>query len=220
MSRPMKDGPRAGATGTTHSGALGPDRTLDCGAGVEDLDAYLSRGRRPAEPSYERCPECRAALDALENLRSLSPALLAQDVDLHDHDHEGWLDDMLTSIAVEARAGRTHPVGTPDPGLTLGQTEGSLLALVRSAGDDVDGTLLGRCRIIGDLEQSVGTTAVEVSVEVSVIVFWHGQALDDLAERIRAGVLADLQHHTDLTITAIDIVIADLILTTGATDER
>lgn len=184
---------------------------LGCGRTIDELDEYLSRGRSPVNREIEECPECQAALAALTRLRELTPTLLERDMELHSDDDDSWLDELFTNISIQARAGRTLTVSSDDPDLTLTQTEGSVLSLIRSAGDAVNGALVGRCRLHGDLT-APGT---EIAVDVQITVFWKDEHLPTLAFAIRSEIRDILTRHTELNITTIDITVVDLQIPTG-----
>ncbi|MHA7294376.1 hypothetical protein [Arthrobacter sp. HLT1-21] len=184
---------------------------LGCGRTIDELDEYLSNGRAPVNREIEQCPECQAALAALTRLRELTPTLLQRDMELHSDDDETWLDELFTTITIQARAGRTLTISSDDPDLTLTQTEGAVLSLIRAAGDAVNGALVGRCRLHGDLT----TPDAEITVDVQMSVFWKDEYLPSLADAIRTEIRDTLDRHTELNITTIDITVVDLETPTG-----
>ncbi|GAB3536044.1 hypothetical protein GCM10027403_15370 [Arthrobacter tecti] len=183
---------------------------LGCGRTIDELDDYLASGRTPAIREIEDCPECQAALDALSRLRSLTPQVLERDVELADED-DSWLNELFNHISIQARPGRSIPVPSEDTDLHLSQTEGAILSLIRAAGDAVDGALIGRVKLQGDIT----TPGAEVSVDVRVSVFWQGEPLKPLADTIRQEIREALERHTELHVTAIHITIADMEFATG-----
>ncbi|MBG6192371.1 putative alkaline shock family protein YloU [Arthrobacter sp. CAN_A212] len=185
--------------------------TLGCGRTIDELNDYLSNGRKPLNRDIEACPECQAALAALTRLHELTPSLLERDMELHTDDDETWLAELFTNISIQARAGRTITISSDDPDLSLTQTEGTVLSLIRSAGDEVNGALVGRCRLHGDLTEP-GT---EITVDVQISVFWKDEHLPSLAAAIRTEIRDILNRHTELNITDIDISVVDLEVSTG-----
>lgn len=192
--------------------ALEPE-DLD-GHTLEELSDYLDAGRAPADPSIDRSPGCRLALDALERLRTLTPELLAADTAAEPEPDEGWVEKILAGIALDARAGRRIPIPAPTTHADLGITEGAVRGLIRAAESAVPGVLVGRCRLDGDVTEP--GAPVRVRVEVSVP---YGVPIPDLVERLRAEIASRLVAHTDLDVTGIDITVHDIQKLTHLTEE-
>ena len=172
---------------------------------IEELTDYLEAGRTPSDPSIDRSPACRLALDALERLSRLTPDLIAADLAAEPETDESWVRRVLGGIVLEARAGRRIPLAPPQPNTALVITEGAVRGLVRGAENVVPGVLVGRCRFEGDV--SVLGSPVRVLVDVSVP---YGQAIPNLTARLRAEIADRLAAHTQLDITAIDITVRDV----------
>jgi len=185
----------------TEEGIGGSGYTLD------DLSAYLDRGRSPAIAAIDTNAECRAVLDSMERVGSLSRDLLASDVRANPTIDEGWLGSLLTSISRELRAGRDIPLSATDPTTSLSITEGAVRELVRSAGDSVDGVLVGSCSLNGDLDGPV-----QVALTISVVL---ARPLPELAEQVRQRVYSELLAHTELDIEAVDVTIGDVHILTS-----
>ena len=185
----------------TEEGIGGSGYTLD------DLSAYLDRGRTPAIAAIDTNAECRAVLDSMERVGSLSRDLLASDVQANPTIDEGWLGSLLTSISRELRAGRDIPLSATDPTTSLSITEGAVRELVRSAGDSVDGVLVGSCSLNGDLDGPV-----QVALTISVVL---ARPLPELAEQVRQRVYSELLAHTELDIEAVDVTIGDVHILTS-----
>lgn len=183
---------------------------------MDELADYLDADRRPADPSIDSSPGCRIALDALERLRRLGPALLDRDTAAEPQADESWVASIIGGIARDARAGRRIPFPVSEPEDDLGITEGAVRGLVRSAGDAIPGVLIGRCRLDGDV--TVPGSPIRIEAEVSVP---YGRPLAPLAERLRAEIGDRLRGHTELNITEVDIIVHDVRdLPTGGGDER
>jgi hypothetical protein len=169
------------------------------------LDDYLDRGRTPRVAAYEDDPEIRNALRALERVRGLGRELVQTEADLADAPGDDFFRGVLTHISRESRAGRDIPLSHPDPDVHLALTEGAVRTLVRQAGDEVPGVLVGRCTLDGD----VSRPAEPVRVALTISVVW-GDPLPELARRVRERVHAALLRHTELRVEAIDVTVVDV----------
>lgn len=172
---------------------------------IEELSDYLDAGRTPVDPSIEGSPDCRIALDALTRLRELTPELLATDTAAEPAPDDIWVQSILSSIALDARAGRRIPFTTPVPGADLGITEGAVRGVIRAAEHTVPGVVVGKCRFDGDV--TVPGEPVLVRVDVSVP---YGEPIPNLAERLRTEISARLMTHTTLNLAGIDITVQDI----------
>jgi hypothetical protein len=187
----------------TEEGIGGSGYTLD------DLSAYLDRGRLPAIAAIDTNAECRAVLDSMERVGALSRELLASDVRENPSVDENWLGSLLTSISRELRAGRDIPLSSTDPTTSLSITEGAVRELVRSAGASVDGVLVGSCTLIGTPD---GTEPIQVSLTISVVL---ARPLQELADEVRKRVYSELLKHTELDIEAVNVTIGDVHIMTS-----
>lgn len=184
--------------------------TLDCGRTTEELNAYLDAGRLPADPSIDECPECRAALAALQRLNTLVPAFADHDATTVPESDESWIEGVLAAISRDVRPGRGIPIATDYEHFTLTQTEGSVRALIRDAGDGVDGVLIGHCRFNGDV--TAPGAPVTVNVSVSMV---RGTTIPDIAEVLRARIRQALSEHTTLTVEAVNLSFDDVYSNTA-----
>lgn len=180
---------------------------------VDDLSAYLDRGRTPAIAAIDDSPECQAMLASMERVGSLARELLAQDVREHPALEEGWLGGLLTSISREVRAGRDIPLASPDPRTSLSITEGAVRELIRAAGDSVDGVLVGSCSVDGDV--TTPDAGVRVALTISVVLH---SPVQELAESVRQRVYSELLSHTELVIESIDVTVVDVHVSTRTTE--
>lgn len=192
---------------------MGPE-DLD-GHTIEELSDYLDAGRAPADPSIDESAGCQIALDALQRLRSLTPELLAADTEAESEPDEGWVQNILAGITLDARAGRRIPLISSAPNADLGITEGAVRGLVRAAENAVPGVLVGRCRLDGDA--TVTGEPIRVRVEASVL---YGDPIPDLVDRLRAEIATRLTVHTDLNVTGIDITVHDIRQLPSLTEEE
>lgn len=172
---------------------------------LDELTDYLEAGRTPADPSIEGSAGCQLALDALERLSVLTPELLAADSAASGTVDDGWVDRILSGIALDARSGRRIPVASEDERVDLGVTEGAVRGLIRAAEETIPGVLIGRCRLDGDVTDPGVPIAIDVEVSVP-----YGMPILTLADQLRAEIGARLATHTELNITRIDLTIEDV----------
>lgn len=172
---------------------------------IDELSAYLDAGRQPVDPAIEASPACQLALQSMARLRALSGPLLAADAAAEPAADESWLQRILAGIALDAHAGRRIPLRHPSPHADLAITEGAVRGLIRSAEDDVDGVVVGRCRIDGDL--TTPEAPVDLTVEVSIR---FGLPIPDTADLLRAAIATRVRVNTDLTVSTIDITVHDV----------
>lgn len=178
--------------------------THDCGRRIEDLSEYLDTGASPDTEHIDHCPQCQARLVGLRSLSAAARELLDEDLTTTTADDSRWLDGILANLRLETRAGRSIPL-TGDEGDVLTETEGAVIALVRSVGDALGGVLIGRCRLEGEVE--VAGAPVEVKINVSAR---YGYPLPTLAEELRAAVFAGLLVQTELNVTAVHVAFTDM----------
>lgn len=184
-------------------GPLPEDELVD-GHTLEELSDYLARGRTPADPSIDDSPECRAALASLERLSRATAEALAHEAESSPLD-ESWVGRILEGIWLDVKAGRSIPVAHPDPSAVLALTEGAVRSLIRSVGDGVDGVVVGRCRLDGDVESLGAPIAVHVEISVR-----YGDPFAAVAARVREAVAAELARHAELTIESVDVTVTDV----------
>lgn len=181
-----------------------PEDELIDGHTLDELSDYLANGRRPADPAIDDSPECQAALAALERLGRATTQLLEAEAAATPAD-DTWVSRILTGIRLDVQAGRRVPIVHDDPTADLSLTEGAVRALVRSVGDDVDGVIVGRCRLDGDIETPGSPIAVHLEISVR-----FGLPLDATAAAVRNAVAAELVKHAELTVAAVDVVVTDV----------
>ncbi|MER7525188.1 Asp23/Gls24 family envelope stress response protein [Microbacterium oxydans] len=180
-------------------------RTLDCGKTIEELSDYLSADRIPYDPSIETCPECLNALQALTGVSQLSRDLLAHDAANLPAPPANWMEQIMSTIHDEVRAGRSVPLHHPDPRVILTVTEGALRALIRSVGDTVPGIIIGTCQFDGDVE----TPGAPIDVTVTASIAWK-YPIPEAARELRDAVRDALSTHSHLNIMLINVTVEDL----------
>ncbi len=172
---------------------------------IEQLAEYLDAGRIPPDPSIDESASCQLALRAMERLRGAAGELFMAETAAEPEPDERWIQRVLSGIALDARAGRRIPIGHASPDADLGVTEGAVRSLIRDAETEVSGVLIDRTALLGDV--TVPGEPVRIEVRFSVA---FGQPLPQTAERLRAAIAGRLSAHTELKVTAIDLVIHDL----------
>jgi hypothetical protein len=184
------------------------------GYSLDDLSDYLDRGRQPAIPAIDDNAECRSVLSSLERVGALSRDLVAKDAEANPSLDASWLGTLFASISQEAKAGRDIPLGSPDLRTSLSITEGAVRELVRAAGDSIPGAIVGRCRLDGDVENPDAAIRVELSISVLL-----GAPVPEVAESVRQRVYSDLLAHTELSVEAVDVTVADVhVMLNGDTE--
>lgn len=181
-----------------------PEDDLD-GHTMEELGAYLDRGRTPRDPAIEGSAACRLALSGMQRLRELSWDAMQQRADAEPDRDSAWISGLLETIRSEVRSGRDVPVEHPDPRLRLTITEAAVRGLVRRTGDTMGGLVMGRCTLDGDLAVPGAPIRVEVTASIA-----YGLPTDATADRLRARIEDVLARHTDLVIDRIDVVFDDV----------
>jgi len=111
---------------------------------------------------------------------------------------------LLANLTREVSAGRDIPITHDSPTARLSVSEGAVRGMIRAAGDSVGGIVTGRCRLEGD----VTVLGEPIIVLVEANAFW-ADSLADAEEDVRRAVRAEIERHTDLDITAIDVTIED-----------
>lgn len=178
-------------------GAVSPERLVD----------YLDAGRQPYDPEIEESPEATAQLAALERLRSMGARLFEADAAATPAPDPSWIAGVMDRVRLESRAGRQIPLSSIDDRSTLHITEGAVRALIREAGDGVEGAMVISCTIRGDV--SVPGALVRVEVVVSGL---FGRSLPTLADAVREAVSSRLSRQTELTIEGVDVTVDDVHL--------
>lgn len=171
---------------------------------VEELSDYLDRGRTPADPAIESSPGAQNALAALARLRSIAPKVLEADAKARKPRNDGWIQRILDQIGVQAHAGRDIPIHHDEVGADLSISEGAVRAIVREVGDDLDGAIVERCRLDGEVD--VPGSPVTIRIDISI---FDGADSRQVLESLREGILAALALHTELTVAEVIIHVQD-----------
>lgn len=179
----------------------GVDDVGGSGYSLEDLSAYLDRGRTPRIPAIERNAECQALLASMERMGRLSREIVEEQA--AEPLAESWYDEIMREVMREFRAGRDIPLTRTADGTQLVVTEGALYELIRTVGDDIAGVLVGRVRI----DQPEPTAPLDVRVTVSVLFGYPMQGTVDL---MRDGIRAAIERHGDLRVGRVDVTVGDV----------
>ncbi|BDZ51368.1 hypothetical protein GCM10025867_36090 [Frondihabitans sucicola] len=172
---------------------------------LDELSEYLDEGRTPINPAIEASPGCQMALSALERLKNVSWSMLEAEAHEAPERDNVWITGLLDNIRREIRAGRDIPLTSPDPDVRMILTEGSVRGLIRAACDQVDGVLIGRCVLAGD----VTIPGEPIDVDVTASVAW-GENLHQLARELRSIIRTALALHTELNVAAVNVTIEDI----------
>jgi len=172
---------------------------------LDQLADYLERGRTPTDRTIEGSPACQIALAALERLQAFGAELLEADAAAAPPSADAWIADVLSSISLDARAGRSIPLTHRAPGTDAHVTEGAIRGLIRATGDEVPGVLVGRVRLLGDVERERAEVALELDVHVR-----FGVPIPVAVAALRRRLLEVLPRHASFSITRIDIRVREL----------
>ena len=181
-----------------------PESDLD-GHSIEELSAYLDAGREPRNNLIENSPGCQLALAGLARLHRLTMEQFEADVEHEPALSDSWVRSIMSRIALEANAGRDIPIAHSDPLAALALSEGAVRGIIRSAGDYVEGVIVGRCHLDGD----VTLPGEPIAIRVEISIAW-GNNIPTAARQLREVIARQLHKHTELTITTIDIAVYDV----------
>lgn len=178
-------------------------RNLD-GHTIEELSDYLDRGRRPRNPAIESSAGTQNALAALSRLRAVAPKILEAEARAKPARDASWIKRILDQIGVQAHAGRDIPLSHELESAQLAISEGAVRAIVREVGDRLDGIIVERCRLEGD----VATAEAPVTVVVDVSIYSDANAAETISA-LRDGVREALTVHTELRLAGIEVRVRD-----------
>ncbi|MDQ1135924.1 putative alkaline shock family protein YloU [Microbacterium sp. SORGH_AS 1204] len=171
------------------------------GYSLEDLSAYLDRGRTPRIPAIERNAECQAILASMERMGRLSREIVEEQA--AEPLADSWYDSIMRQVMREFRAGRDIPLARAEDGTEIVVTEGALYELIRSVGDGVEGVLVGRVR----LDQPEPSAPLDVRVTVSVR---FGRAMTVAVDEMRDGIRSAIEQHGELKVGRVDVTVGDV----------
>jgi len=134
----------------------------------------------------------------------LSHGALEADALDEDEREDDWITEILTNISLEAHAGRDIPLPPLRETENSVITEGAVRSIVRRAGDAVDGVLIGRCTLEGDVTVPRAPVSVEVTAR---LLHDHGSTSAAVREAIAVAVGEALRTHTELAVTTIRVTV-------------
>lgn len=175
------------------------------GYDVAALGEYLDRDCQPPIAAIDNNPECQAALDRLRRVRALSRELVDADARTQPPLPAEWVRGLIANLELDVRSGRNIPFGGDDPLARLSITEGAVREIVRGAGDQVPGVLVGSVRLLGDVTTAGEEIDVDVRISVALI-----EPIPDIAQQVRNRVATALLTHTELRVGRIDVTVDDV----------
>ncbi|MFI5533982.1 hypothetical protein ACIA8O_36135 [Kitasatospora sp. NPDC051853] len=183
--------------------------TLPCGAGL----AALWEDGRPG-PGHEHCPDCTAALDAQQILRSTVRAALEED--RQQADESAFLDRLMAAVRTELLPGPLVPLDRDGDDWITGS---AAAAVLREAVDALPGVCAGRCRIEPlDAAARRGTARLTVRrippgpLLASVEVFADlSRPLPETAALVRSAVAEAAALRLGLELQQVDVTVRDLL---------
>ncbi|BDZ45786.1 hypothetical protein [Naasia aerilata] len=116
---------------------------------VDQLSDYLDLARTPRDEAIESSAAAQNALAALSRLRKVAAKLIEAEAEAAPVRAPSWFKAILDQIGVQAHAGRDIPLHHDDARAHLAISEGAVRALIRTAGDGIDGVLVERSRLEG-----------------------------------------------------------------------
>ncbi len=171
---------------------------------VEELSDYLDRGREPVDPAIEASASAQNALDALRRLRAVAPKVIEAEAAAAPPRAPSWFKAILDQIGVQAHAGRDVPLHHEDPRTRLAITEGAVRAVIRAAGDQLDGLLVERSKLNGDVEEPGAPVTVQIDISI-----YAGADGNELIRQLRRVVGEALGRHTELNVASVDVTVRD-----------
>ncbi|MFT2815448.1 Asp23/Gls24 family envelope stress response protein [Leifsonia sp. A12D58] len=177
---------------------------------VDELLEYYDAGFAPADPSIDNSAGCQIALAAIRRLRTLTDEFLEDESRTLPPLDGSWITGILNQISVQAQAGRDIPLYQLESDSGVVVTEGAVRAIIRSAGDDLPGLLVGRIRFTGDITRP----GAPVGVDVDATAIW-GRNIPESADELKHAIAAELNKHTHLNVTSINVTIHDIQQTTS-----
>lgn len=179
------------------------DETIGAsGHTLEDLSAYLDRGRTPRVAAIEEDAECQALLASMAHASDVARALAAEDTRDAGDIADSWYDELILRVRDEVRSGKDLALGELDDSTRTTVTEGALREVVRRAGDLVDDVLVGSVSLDADAD------GIVVRVAIGVV---HGARMQERAGLVRSAVHDALSSHAPSPITSIDVVVDELM---------
>lgn len=176
-------------------------RLSDARAGVADSIAPY-RAKR-LEKHVEQCAECRSSLRYLEQISDYTHTIQAQ-AESDEAADTDWLQNLLESLVLDTKPGKTIPLETPHPDCDLSQSEGAVRDLIRSTASTPQVLVLST-KLHGDITEKNAPCVVETHIQVAL----H-HSIAQLATKTRQRIWQILHQHTDLNIQAVNLFVDDV----------
>lgn len=174
---------------------------LPCGRRVDDLWDH------PAGEAFDQhsraCEYCQAALAEILPVRAATRALAADPVAAP----ADLVRRVMAAIRSRIRPARRIPLSGP-PGMRLDISERAAAVILRAAGDTVTGVRARSCRLVPAVH---GAAAPSQGIELTISLR-YGQPAPAAARAVRKAVRSAAQRQLGLTISTIDINVADIHL--------
>lgn len=190
---------------------------LPCGRALAQLVEQVADRSPPADPEHQAsCRYCQAALAELDAIWGDVGELARQRVEVPP----GLLAATMRRIVRERGGGDHPPLSSPQPGPRPGRPrDHALLAAPRGStriSDGIVAAVAGRAAVAVTGVRLRGQTATEVRFEDATVALALeltvaiGVALPPLVAAARVAVVADVEALTGLSVTAVDIAVADI----------
>jgi len=181
--------------------AINPDGDhLPCGRDIGQLWSHLADGL--SDDHVSACQYCQAALSEISPLLQATRGLAAEPVSPPA--------DLPARIMAVIRA-RIHPaarIPLPGPaGMRLDISEPAAAVILRAAGDTIDGVRVRSCRLTPASQDGHKVVGLKLTISLR-----YGMAAAATARAVRAAVRTAASRQLGLTLTDIDIDVADIHL--------
>ncbi|MFD9094950.1 hypothetical protein [Streptomyces collinus] len=194
---PGPDGPRDASAAADVLPFAG-DEVLPCGRLLSRAWEQARDAPPAADPHAVSCPHCREAVDGLAAVDAAARALCDRDPPgLH-----ALVDRVMDAVRAEARFGRLLPLADPDRDLRI--AESAAAKVLRQAADTVPGSRAAACRL---MPEGNGTD-VRVTMTLAAAL---DRPLPDRVHQVRRTVFHAAGRDLGLTVTAVDITVADVL---------
>ena len=172
---------------------------------IDELLDYYDADFTPPDASIDNSAGCQIALAALRRLRTLTDEFLEVEARTLPPLEESWITGILNQISVQAKAGRDIPLHETERDRGVVITEGAVRALIRAAGDDLPGLLVGRIRFTGDLTRP----GASIVIDVDATALW-GRNIPQSADELKQAINIELRKHTHLNVSSINVTVHDV----------
>lgn len=183
----------------------------NCATPLESLTRWLrdeNAGVRTAEhrnltQHTADCGKCAETLAELRALRLATEELVSTEIAEQSKD-TSWLDTLMSNMVFEARAGRAIPLRAEYTVDSFSVSEGALISAVRYAADQLEGIVIGRCQLVGNVENAEAKITVNAtaSAEFGIDALVAAQSLEHVIQK-------ELERVAHLRPESINVVVGD-----------